>query len=89
MDTSRYEAFWDSEQLSLTASEFNLLYLLASSPGRVYTRNQIITEMRGSDYPVTERSIDVQIASLRRKMGKGGSSIKTVWGIGYSLQEPA
>ena len=89
MDISRYEAFWDNEQLNLTASEFNLLHLLASSPGRVYTRNQIITEMRGSDYPVTERSIDVQIASLRRKMGKGGTTIKTVWGIGYSLQEPA
>ena len=87
MDPDRHEAMWNKEELNLTASEFSLLYLLASSPGRVYTRNQIITGMRGTDYPVTERSIDVQVASLRRKMGSGGSSIKTVWGIGYSFQE--
>lgn len=87
MIPERHEAMWKDEPLNLTASEFNLLYLLASSPGRVYTRGQIITSMRGTDYPVTERSIDVQIASLRRKMGIGGRSIKTVWGIGYSFQE--
>ncbi|HLW21640.1 MAG TPA: winged helix-turn-helix domain-containing protein, partial [Sphaerochaetaceae bacterium] len=79
--------YWDKALLNLTASEFSLLKLLASSPGRVYTRNQIITAMRGDDYPVTERSIDVQVASLRRKMQSGSSSIKTVWGIGYSFQE--
>ncbi len=87
IDPERHEALWEEEPLNLTASEFSLLYLLAASPGRVYTRNQIITGMRGSDYPVTERSIDVQVASLRRKMRDGGSSIKTVWGIGYSFQE--
>lgn len=87
MDPTRYEAYWDQNLMILTASEYNLLHLLASSPGRVYTRNQLITSIRGNDYPVTERSIDVQIASLRRKMGSGGSAIKTVWGIGYSFQE--
>ncbi len=87
MDAERHEAFWGSEQLNLTASEYNLLLLLASSPGRVYTRNQIITGMRGTDYPVTERSIDVQVASLRKKLGSAGNAIKTVWGIGYSFQE--
>jgi two-component system phosphate regulon response regulator PhoB len=87
IDGERHEAYWDKALLNLTASEFSLLKLLASSPGRVYTRNQIITAMRGDDYPVTERSIDVQVASLRRKMQSGSSSIKTVWGIGYSFQE--
>lgn len=87
IDPERHEAHWEEEPLNLTASEFSLLYLLATSPGRVYTRNQIITGMRGNDYPVTERSIDVQVASLRRKMREGGSSIRTVWGIGYSFQE--
>lgn len=87
MDQDRHEAFWKNQVMNLTASEFSLLALLAASPGRVYTRNQIITGMRGSDYPVTERSIDVQIASLRRKMGEGGNAIKTVWGIGYSYQD--
>ena len=87
MDQDRHEAFWKDQEMNLTASEFSLLAMLAASPGRVYTRNQIITGMRGSDYPVTERSIDVQIASLRRKMGDGGNAIKTVWGIGYSYQD--
>lgn len=87
MDPLRHEASWGGSDLNLTASEFSLLHLLASSPGRVYTRNQIITGMRGNDYPVTERSIDVQVAALRRKMGEGGSVIKTVWGIGYTLQD--
>lgn len=87
IDQDRHEVFWKGNPVLLTASEFSLLALLASSPGRVYTRNQIISSIRGDDYPVTERSIDVQIASLRRKMGDGGSAIKTVWGIGYSYQE--
>lgn len=87
IDQDRHEVFWKGNPVLLTASEFSLLTLLASSPGRVYTRNQIISGIRGDDYPVTERSIDVQVASLRRKMGDGGSAIKTVWGIGYSYQE--
>lgn len=87
IDPLRHAAWWDQTELVLTASEFSLLFLLASSPGRVYTRNQIISGMRGDDYPVTERSIDVQVASLRRKMGSGGNAIKTVWGIGYTYQD--
>ena len=87
IDEDRHEIFWKDNPILLTAYEFSLLSLLASSPGRVFTRNQIISSIKGEDYPVTERSIDVQIASLRRKMGEGGSAIKTVWGIGYSYQE--
>ncbi|MDD3903805.1 MAG: response regulator transcription factor [Sphaerochaeta sp.] len=87
IDQTRHEAFYEGSALVLTASEFSLLTLLASSPGRVFTRNQIISGMRGDDYPVTERSIDVQIASVRKKMGSGGNLIKTVWGIGYSYQD--
>jgi two-component system phosphate regulon response regulator PhoB len=87
IDEDRHEIFWKDNPILLTAYEFSLLSLLASSPGRVFTRNQIISSIKGEDYPVAERSIDVQIASLRRKMGEGGSAIKTVWGIGYSYQE--
>ena len=89
IDQLRHEAFWAGTLILLTATEFSLLTLLASNPGRVYTRNQIISGMRGDDYPVTERAIDVQVASLRRKMGAGGNAIKTVWGIGYTFQENA
>jgi two-component system, OmpR family, alkaline phosphatase synthesis response regulator PhoP len=89
IDQLRHEAFWAGNPILLTATEFSLLTLLASNPGRVYTRNQIISGIRGDDYPVTERAIDVQVASLRRKMGIGGQAIKTVWGIGYSFQDNA
>lgn len=87
LDLDRREAKYQQDLLNLTATEFNLLVLLASHPGRVYTRNQLISGMRGEDYPVTERSIDVQIASLRKKLGEGGALVKTVWGIGYSYQD--
>jgi len=87
LDLDRREAKYQQVVMNLTATEFNLLVLLASNPGRVYTRNQLISGMRGEDYPVTERSIDVQIASLRKKLGDGGSLVKTVWGIGYSYQD--
>ncbi|MGB4405521.1 MAG: response regulator transcription factor [Sphaerochaeta sp.] len=87
VDLDRREAKYQHDLMNLTATEFNLLVLLASHPGRVYTRNQLISGMRGEDYPVTERSIDVQIASLRKKLGEGGALVKTVWGIGYSYQD--
>ncbi|HKM06221.1 MAG TPA: response regulator transcription factor, partial [Sphaerochaeta sp.] len=87
LDLNRREAKYHQELMNLTATEFNLLVLLASNPGRVYTRNQLISGMRGEDYPVTERSIDVQIASVRKKLGDGGAVVKTVWGIGYSFQD--
>ena len=87
IDQLRHEAMWKGAPVSLTATEFALLYLLAATPGRVFTRNQLISGMRGESYPVTERAIDVQIASLRRKLGEGGSLIKTVWGIGYTYQD--
>jgi two-component system phosphate regulon response regulator PhoB len=63
-----------------------LLYLLASNPEQVFTRNQIITKVKGDDYPVTDRSIDVQIATLRKKLGSYGTRIKTIWGIGYTYK---
>ena len=78
---------YDNELIVLSATEFSLLALLASFPGRVFTRNQIITKLKGDDYPVTQRSIDVQIASLRKKLKDGGQLINTVWGIGYSFQD--
>jgi two-component system phosphate regulon response regulator PhoB len=77
-----------NEQLiDLTATEFDLLYLLAREPGRVFTRNQLINESKGNDYPVTQRAIDVQVVSLRKKLGNfGKTSIQTVWGIGYKIE---
>ncbi len=73
----------DNKLTELTFTEFEILYLLASHPNWVYTRNQIIDEIRGDDYPVTDRSIDFQIVGLRKKLGSYSSYIKTVRGVGY------
>lgn len=87
MDQSRHLCLVDYEEVELTATEFSLLYLLAGNAEQVFTRNQMITRIKGSDYPVTDRSIDVQVATIRRKLGAYGSRIKTIWGIGYSYKE--
>ncbi|MDY4611139.1 MAG: response regulator transcription factor [Sphaerochaetaceae bacterium] len=87
MDPLRHTCSFKGEEINFTATEFALLYLMVSESGRVFTRNQLISTVKGSDYPVTERSIDVQIASLRRKLGVAGEAVKTVWGIGYKYQE--
>lgn len=75
------------DRIDLTASEFDILFFLASHPGWVYSRDRIITAIKGDDYPVTERSIDVQIVGLRRKLGSAGDLIETVRGVGYRFKE--
>lgn len=76
----------NGESLELTYSEFEIIKLFASHPGRVFTRNQIINRVKGDGYPVTERAIDVQIVNLRRKLGEWGANIDTVRGVGYRLK---
>jgi len=73
--------------VELTYTEFQVLYHLARRPGWVATRCQIVNAVRGDDYPVTERSVDVQIVGLRKKLGKSGANIETVRGVGYRLKE--
>ena len=69
--------------LDLTFTEFQILFLLASHPGWVFTRYQIIDKIRGDNYPVTDRSVDFQIVGLRKKMGSKGKLIETIRGVGY------
>lgn len=83
----RHEVFIDGDFLKLTASEFKALHYLMSHPGWVFTRNQIVEDVHGYDYPVTDRSIDVLIAGLRKKMGEAGNLIETVRGIGYRFKD--
>ena len=87
LDTGKRRCFVLDEEVQLTATEFDILSLLISADGCVRKRTEIIEEVKGDDYPVTERSIDVQIASLRKKLGKAGKYIATVWGIGYRYAE--
>ena len=72
--------------IELTFTEFQILQLLSSHPGWVFTRYQIIDKIRGDNYPVTDRSIDFQIVGLRKKMGESGSLIQTIRGVGYRFK---
>jgi two-component system phosphate regulon response regulator PhoB len=73
--------------VDLTYTEFQVLYILARRPGWVFTRSQIVDSVRGDDYPVTDRSVDVQIVGLRKKLGPYGDYIETVRGVGYRFRE--
>ena len=77
------------EPVDLTYTEFQVLLLLAKRPGWVFTRSHIVNSIRGNDYPVTDRSVDVQIVGLRKKLGPFGKCIETVRGVGYRFKETA
>lgn len=81
----RHEVTVDNNPVDLTRTEFRILHFLASRPGWVFTRTQIVRSVHGDDYPVTGRSVDVQVAALRRKLGEAGNLILTVRGIGYKV----
>jgi two-component system phosphate regulon response regulator PhoB len=87
LNTSTHEVLADGSSVDLTATEFSILQLLMRRPGWVFTRNQIINSVKGDDYPVTARSIDVQIVGLRKKLGDRGNFIETVRGVGYRFKE--
>jgi len=86
LDSARHAAFYGDKQLDLFATEFALLKHFLSNPDIVFSRNQIISAIRGPDYPVTDRSVDVQILGLRKKMGKAGDMIETIRGVGYRFR---
>jgi two-component system, OmpR family, alkaline phosphatase synthesis response regulator PhoP len=83
----RHEVLVNEKPVQLTFTEFGILNFLVRRPGWVFTRNQIVDAVRGDDYYVTERSVDVQIVGLRKKLGKAGKHIETVRGVGYRLKE--
>jgi len=87
IDSARHEVLVNGESTVLSASEFKILYFLARRPRWVFTRDQIISSIRGDDYPVTDRSVDVQIVGLRKKLGESGAYIETVRGVGYRFKE--
>ena len=86
IDLGRHEIRLGDDLLQLTMTEFGILTLLAEKPGWVFTRQQIIDSVRGYDFLVTPRAIDVQVFGLRKKMGKAGGMIETVRGIGYRFK---
>lgn len=87
LDPSRHETKVGEGAIELSATEFAILQLFMTEPGRVFTREQIIDSVKGPDYPVTDRAIDVHILSIRRKLGEAGILVETVRGIGYRLKD--
>jgi DNA-binding response OmpR family regulator len=85
IDTDRVLVTVEGEPVSLTRTEFGVLYALATAQGRVLTRNQLIDEAIGSDAMVTDRTIDVHVTSLRAKLGSARELVETVRGVGYRL----
>ncbi|MEL7087260.1 MAG: response regulator transcription factor [Planctomycetota bacterium] len=87
VDLDRHEVVVEGETVDLTATEFKLLTLLVSRPARVFTRQQIIDALHEGFAAVTDRSVDVQVVSLRRKLGSAGKRIETVRGVGYRFKD--
>jgi len=87
VNPARHEVKFKGRPIELTATEFRILHFMARRPGWVFSRDQIINAIRGGDYPVTERSVDVQIVGLRKKLGIAGTCIETVRGVGYRIKE--
>ncbi|MEW5994233.1 MAG: response regulator transcription factor [Candidatus Zixiibacteriota bacterium] len=83
----RHEVLVGNKPVSLTLTEFKILHALARKPGWVFTRYQIVNAAHGEDTIVTDRSVDVQIVGLRRKLGTAGKYIETVRGVGYRFRE--
>ncbi|PLX48126.1 MAG: DNA-binding response regulator [Desulfobulbaceae bacterium] len=79
----RYEVYVAGSKIHLTHSEFQILQLLIRKPGWVYSRQQIINDIRGFDYSLTERAIDVLVSGLRKKLGTAAPAVETVRGVGY------
>lgn len=82
-----HEVTVNNTPIDLTHMEFKILHLLASHPGRVFTRNQIIEEIRGDDHIIIDRTIDVMMVSIRKKLGNYDHNIETVWGVGYRFKD--
>ncbi len=87
IDPSRHEVLIKNKSVELTFTEFNILYTLAKRPGLVFTRYQIVDAFRGEGYIVTDRAVDVQMVSLRKKIGLCGKYIETVRGVGYRFKD--
>ena len=87
IDSLRHEVRVDNEHVEMTRTEFEVLKYLAQRPGWVRTRGQIVDAVHGDLYPVTERSVDVQIVGLRKKLGDSCTLIETVRGVGYRFKD--
>ena len=82
-----HEVTVKNKKIALTHTEFKMLHTLASRPGWAFTRYQLVNSIRGEDIVITDRTIDVHIAGLRKKLGSAGNNIETIRGVGYRFKE--
>ncbi len=87
LDRARHQVTVEGKPIDLTPTEFRLLECLLRQPGRVFSRPQLMDTAIGQGSIVLERTIDVHIKSLRKKLGKAGDWVETVRGIGYRFRE--
>ncbi|MGM9973217.1 MAG: response regulator [Clostridiaceae bacterium] len=87
IDVNSYNVTYNGDEIKMPPKEFELLYYLASNKNRVFTREQLLCEVWGYDYPGDSRTVDVHIKRLREKL-HGGSNwqLETVWGVGYKFE---
>ena len=87
IDINSYTVIYNDEEIKMPPKEFELLYYLASNKNRVFTREQLLCEVWGYDYPWDSRTVDVHIKRIREKLDKGPNwQIETVWGVGYKFE---
>jgi len=87
VDAVRHEVLLDEEPVAVTPTELRLLHLLASHPGRVFTRDQLLSRVIGEGAFVVDRNIDVHIRGIRSKLGSHRDMIETVRGVGYRFRD--
>ena len=87
IDIDRRQVNYKGKPINLTATEFDLLLILAKTPGRVFTRNLLMDLVWGQDYYGVDRTVDTHMSRLRQKLGGGGKNLQTVHGIGYRFKE--
>jgi two-component system phosphate regulon response regulator PhoB/two-component system alkaline phosphatase synthesis response regulator PhoP len=87
VDLDKFETAVEGAKVDLTATEFKILQLLASKPGRVFTRDQILDHLWGDEKAVVDRTVDVHIRNLREKLGPAAALIKNIRGVGYKVEE--
>lgn len=87
IDSSSYKVIYKGEEIKTPPKEFELLYYLASNKNKVFTRDQLLCEVWGYDYPGDSRTVDVHVKRLREKLATGeGWQLETVWGVGYKFE---
>lgn len=85
LDPEKFEVTVGEKPAVLTTTEFKILYLLVSQPGRVFTREKILEHLWNREKAVIDRTVDVHVKNLRKKLGKAGKLVKNIRGIGYKL----